>query len=177
MGDTIISVVWMAVCLDGRLMKGWKMSEQIAQRVVETPVETPTSPPDKLSDIKTTTYEHTEKPASLHEVPLINEILEINDDHFNIPEDTKYLNEFILSEIKRQDLEDTKESYKIILDNLVKKTNIPDGLDIYAKLERLSEYAKIQQKLYDVAKEREEFLAKDPNDMTSRELKKYIEGK
>lgn len=148
---------------------------ELAQRVVETPTATPVEPKSEKG-IETTSPEYTEKPASLHD-NLLSELLEINDDHFNIPEDSKFLNEFILEEIKRQELEDTKESFKKILDDLIKRTNTPEGLDIYSKLERLSEFAKIQQKLIDLAQQKEELLKKPIEEMTSKQLKEYIEAK
>lgn len=138
------------------------------------PVEAPAPEPKPEKGIETTTPEYTEKPASLHD-NLIRELLEINDDHFNIPEDSKFLNEFILEEIKRQELEDTRENFKKILDDLIKRTNTPDGLDIYSKLERLSKFAKIQQKLINLAKEKEELLKKPIEEMTAKQLKQYIE--
>lgn len=149
------------------------------QPVPQTTAEAPTTPVDaKVSDEPTVvTHEKKERPPSLSEVPLITKLLEINDDHFNIPEDTKFLNEFILSEMKRQDLDDSEESYKSVLDFLTKKTNVPDGLDLYSKLSQLVEYAKIQEKLYGIMEEREKFLSKKPEDMTSKELKRFIEGK
>lgn len=116
------------------------------------------------------TPETTERPASLSD-PLITKLLEIRDDHFNIPEDTKYINDYIISEIKRRGMDDNESSYKELL-----KSIDNDEDNIYNKLKKMTEIVRAKNKAISIVKEREDLMKKDPKDMTANELKRYIEN-
>jgi len=145
------------------------MPEVLAQRNIPTEIEEP----QKIStDIHPTTIG--EKP--LEKRQYIAELLEIGEasNQFKMPNLIKEIDSFVLDEIRSNKLELSKESYKEIIDGFIKKLNISDKLDVYTKIERLASLIRIQKKLIEAAKEREELLATPAEEMTSKQLKEYI---
>jgi len=145
------------------------MVESLAQRVVP---ETPVVPPVEVST-------ENQPVTSVAEIPLekrqyVKELLEIGEasTQFEMPTLIKEIDDYVLSESGVN-----KDSYKEIIDSFLRKLNIPTGIDIYTKVERLASLIRIQKKLNDSAKEREELLKKQPSEMTSVQLKKFIEMK
>ena len=149
------------------------MPEAIAQRIVEAPVVAQ----EPRSDVKHPTIGTTEK--TLDEAPYIKELFKMGEasGHFEMPKLIGEINEFVLSEIDRQHLKHDRETYEDIVNGFVKRLNIPEGLDLYAKTERLAELIRIQKKLINDMLEREELLKKDPSEMTSAQLRQVIELK
>jgi len=148
------------------------------QPVPQTPVEAPTTPHNERStEQPPVVSEHTEKPPSLSEVPYITKMLEIGEaaGHFEMPSLLKEINEFVLSEFTRTKMEDTSESYKEVVEKYLSRLNLPREIDIYAKIEHLAELMRIDKKLLDAAKLKEELLAKPISELTSAQLKKRIE--
>jgi len=147
----------------------YKMVESLAQRVVP---ETPVVPPVEVST-------ENQPVTSVAEIPLekrqyVKELLEIGEasTQFEMPTLIKEIDDYVLSESGVN-----KDSYKEIIDSFLRKLNIPTGIDIYTKVERLASLIRIQKKLNDSAKEREELLKKQPSEMTSQQLRKFIEMK
>jgi len=145
------------------------MVESLAQRVVP---ETPVVPPVEVST-------ENQPVTSVAEIPLekrqyVKELLEIGEasTQFEMPTLIKEIDDYVLSESGVN-----KDSYKEIIDSFLRKLNIPTGIDIYTKVERLASLIRIQKKLNDSAKEREELLKKQPSEMTSQQLRKFIEMK
>lgn len=155
-----------------------KSDESIAQRV-EPVKEAPVSPVEQSSapTETVTTPETTEKPPTLRENYFV-EMFDIGEakNHFEMPRLLSEINDFVLSEFVRQNLDDTIENYKEVVEHYLDKLKLPDGVDQYTRAEKIHELMMIDKKLIQIAKEREELLKKDPSDMTSAQLRKYIEG-
>ena len=103
----------------------------------------------------------------------ILEIMEIGEskDHFEMPSLIKEIDSFIKSEIERQKMKSNEESYREILDTYLKK--IPDS-DIYAKVEHLADLIRVDRKLVEAMREKEEIMTKDITQLTSKQLERRI---
>jgi len=139
---------------------------------VEPRVETPV-------DKTFTVTNPSEMPPSLYQeakkVPYVLDVLEAPQifKQFDYKYSVSELDRFINSEVSRRGLGDTKDSYKTVLDDLMKNIK---GDSVYMQVDRLIEWARIQSKLIQVAKDKEEFLKKPVEEMTVAELKKVIRG-
>jgi len=69
----------------------------------------------------------------------------------------------------------TKEEYERKFSEIMEQAKIESD-DVYIIVDKLSEFVRIQQKLLDTLKEKEEFEAKDPSEMNSKELRRYLNG-
>lgn len=137
------------------------------------PAEAPAE--EKVSGEKvdqSVSFETTEKPLEME--PYIKELWKVGEasEHFEMPTLLKEINEFVLSEIERNKMEKNRKSYEEIVENYEKKLNLPDGVDIYTKTENILELMKIDMKLLQAVKDKEELLAKPITDLTSAQLKK-----
>lgn len=138
------------------------------------PVEQPSTVIEPKADpIKEISVESIEKPV---ELGYIKEYLKFGESasHFDMPELISEADEFVLSEIKRLEMKSDRKSFEEIVDGLLKKLNLPNNVDDYTKMEKLVDLMRIQKKLVESIKEREDLLNTDPADMTSAQLKKYI---
>lgn len=153
--------------------------ETIAQRV-EPVNQDAVSPVEKTSTPETTyaTHETIEKPPSLLEVPYLAEMFSLGEakDHFEMPSLIAEINSFVLSEFERQNLDDNAESYEEVVNHYLKKLNLPDGIDVYTRVENLVELMRIDAKLLRLAKEKEDLLKKDISELNSSQLKARIEN-
>lgn len=147
--------------------------ETLAQRVVETPETPPAKTPKKEA---TNFVEITEAPLGKG---YIKELLKLGESagHFEMPKLTAEIDGFILSEIERQGFESNKKSYEDMVDEFMKKINLSDTADNYTKVEKLAELVRINKKLVDAMLEREAFMEKDPSEMTSSQLRRFIKEK
>lgn len=147
-----------------------EMSE-LAQRA-ETPVIQDETPAGKIDD---TSYGENEKPLEISEH--IKELWKIGDasEHFEMPVLIKEIDDFILSEIKRDGKELNYKSYEEILSKYEKKLNLPENIDIYTKTELLNELIRIDKKLIEAMLEKEELEKKPIEELTSKQLRKRIE--
>jgi hypothetical protein len=153
--------------------------ETLAQRV-EPIVEAPTIASDEIKGEKspdTQVHETTEKPLEMGEY--IKEMWELGEasTHFEMPQLLSEINEFVLAEIERNKLESNQKSYTEIVKEYEKRLNLPDGIDVYTRAEKVQELMMIDKKLLDAAKAKEELLAKPISELTSSQLRKRIEGK
>lgn len=89
---------------------------------------------------------------------------------FDVKEQTALIDAFI-----REGIEDTRAAYQNALSGL--RRQIKETGDIYTDLAQMKHYVELQMKIRGVLKEKEEFEAKDPFEMSSRELKRYFKGK
>jgi hypothetical protein len=122
------------------------------------------------------TSEYSEPP--LGDGPYLPELWEMGEakEHFEMPSLIKEINEFVLSEIERNKMESNRKSYKEIIDNYEKKLGLPEGIDIYARTEKILSLMKIDMKLLQAVKEKEELLSKPITELTSRQLRQRIEN-
>lgn len=142
------------------------------------PVETPTVDSKEVSGEKvneTTSFEQTEKPLEME--AYIKELWKVGEaeNHFEMKTLLKEINEFVLSEIERNKMESNRKSYEEIVQNYEKKLGLPDGVDVYTRTEKVLELMKIDIKLLQAIKEKEEILSKPITELTSAQLKKRLE--
>lgn len=122
-----------------------------------------------------------ELPPSLyldsHKPPLVLELIGGVSayDHFDMPYLSREINTYILEEITRQELSDTREDYQTVLDRALKHLDLPEGIDVYATVEKLVRYFRIQHKLWTALREKEELMAADPLTLSAPKLKRYLE--
>ena len=136
----------------------------------EEPIEQEkTERSDKQPDF---TPESSERPLGIDK-PYCIELLEITEakDHFEMPKLIKEIDEFVRSEIKRNKMKLDRDSYKKVLEGYLKR--VP-GLDVYSKTERIAELMRIDKKLLDAVREKEDLLEKPVTEMTSNQLRRYI---
>lgn len=148
------------------------MPEVIAQRV-EPIIETePVS--IGVGKVEDKSVEQLEKPLELRKEPYLNEILNIGiaKDHFEMPALIKEIDEFIKSEIERKGL-NGESGYKEIIEDYSKRLKI-DGKDIYTKVELIAEVIRIDKKILDSIKEKEELMAKDITQLSSKQIEKRL---
>lgn len=129
-------------------------------------------PADEVNSFKETT-----KPPSIMGEPYVIDLFELGEakNHFEMPSLLKEIDQFVMSEIERNKLDDSAKSYKEIIDHYLTKLNLPDNVDVYTKTEKVLELMKINKKLLDAAKEKEELLAKPVTELSSTQLKKRFE--
>jgi len=148
-------------------------------RSVEPVKETPPSPPEKREPAGPTiiTPEFTEKPPSLVENHFC-EMFDINEakTHFEMPILLKEINDFVLGEMKRRNLDDTNKSYEEIINHYLDKLKLPDDIDQYTRTEKVHELMMIDAKLIKAMLEKEELLKKPIEELSSKQLRARIEG-
>ena len=154
------------------------MSEQIAQRI-ET--SEPVVAPLQSTEVKETenVFDTVVKPPSIMEQPYLVKMFELGmaKDHFEMPTLIKEVNDFVMSELKRQNLDDNVKSYEEIVNHYLKKLNLPENIDVYTKVEKLIELMRIDKKLLDATREKEELLKKPITELTSKQLEARINAK
>jgi hypothetical protein len=109
--------------------------------------------------------------VELKQPPYIIDLMEAHDAYptFDVEENSKLIDSYIRVEAK----DDTREEYKKILDKIYK--NIKPAGDIYTNLKELAEWVRIQNKLKEALREKEEFEAMDPLDMSARQLRRFLD--
>lgn len=157
-------------------------NENIARRPVEPQPEVKSEPtPFKRSEKQEVIYEDGELLPSEYEIvkkyPLVVDLMGYKEQlsHFDMKPISKEIDIFLREEIKRLGLKDTKEAYQEVLDDYLKKAQIPKESDIYSKIEKLVQFVRIQAKLLKDLKEREDLLKADPATLSSAKLKQLIE--
>jgi len=152
--------------------------EQLAQRVKEEPeIESESKEDLTSSKVTVESLEHKEKPIEMAEY--IKDLWQIGEaeNHFEMKNLLKEIDDFVLSEIKRNEMKESRESYEEIIKKYENRIKLPENVDIYTKTEKIVELIRIDAKLLKALKEKEELLAGDPTKMTSTQLKQYIQGK
>lgn len=110
--------------------------------------------------------------VALGRPPLVVELLHARDAYetFDVKETLAQVDEFI-----RGDIDDSREAYIQAYNGLV--MNLKETDDIYTKISQLKDYVNLQKKIRGIIKEKEEFEAKDPNDMSAEELKRLLNAR
>lgn len=150
------------------------MLETLAQRAQETvtePVESGT--PGKVVD---TTPDHVEKPLEALEKPYLTEIFGMGEaySHFDMESLTNEIDGYVKSEMERQGMESSRKSYQEVIDSYLDRLKLPDNVSVYAKTEKVASLMRINCKLLETLKEKEDFLKSDPTTMSSSQLRRYI---
>lgn len=96
---------------------------------------------------------------------------------FDVEPKSKDIDEYINSEVKRQGLKDSRESYQKVVEAIEKKLGVTEESDLYTKLDKIAEYARIQQKLQAAIKEHEELMAADPLTLPVNKMRKVLQEK
>lgn len=148
--------------------------------VPEQPLTAPA--PEATSPISETVHAHDELPPSLYleanKVPLVLELIGGTSayEHFDMTLLTREVDRYIIEDMERKGLQDMRAEYQNLVDEALKKLDLPDGTDVYTMIEKLVRHFRIQHKLYTALREREELMQKDPADMTSTQLRHYLEA-
>lgn len=122
-----------------------------------------------------------EMPPSLyleaHKTPLVLELLDGTGayEQFDMKPLSQEIDSYVIQELRRLGLEDTRESYQQVLERTIERLKLPEGTDIYATVEKLARLCRIQTKLYSALMEKEELMAADPMELSAAKLKLYIE--
>jgi hypothetical protein len=150
--------------------------ETLAQRVTEAP----TVPVETIKTDTPTVETHStdERPPSLVKIPYIVDMLQIGaaKEHFEMPSLITEINDFVLSEIKRQGGKDDKKTYEEILQKYRDRTRLPEGTDVYSLTEQIAEHIRIDRKLIEAMLAKEELNNKPIEELTSKQLKARIEA-
>lgn len=148
---------------------------------IEKPVHDATSPSNtsKPNEPTIETHETSERPPSLQTEPYLVKMLEIGEakSHFEMPSLLKEINEFVLSEIERQKLDDDNKSYEEVVNHYLDKLKLPEGVDQYLRTEKLNELMMIDKRLIEAMIAKEELLKKPISELSSKQLRDRIEGK
>jgi hypothetical protein len=150
--------------------------EELAQRAVETPVETTEEVHGQVTE---TSGNASERPLALLGRPYLTDMFEMGDayKHFEMEFLTDSINDFVLTELDRTKVPQTKENYQKMIDNYLGKLHLPDDIDIYAKVEKLHDLVKVNRKLVEAVEEKKRLMSMDITDMNSSQLRRYIEEK
>jgi len=155
------------------------MSDETLFRTPTTPTEIKPSqnPSTQPTESVTTPTDSKPNPAeliALGKPPYLAELLEMGKlyNTFGLPEQSLEVDRFIQSEIDRRGMELSRENYDKVLKSIWDKIEHTDS--VYKNTERLRDYARMQTKLLDALKEKEEFEKKDPMEMTASELRRFI---
>ena len=79
-----------------------------------------------------------------------------------------------VDEFIRDGIEDSRTSYEEAFNGI--KANLKETDDIYTLIAQLKDYVRLQSKVRELIKEKEEFEAKDPEIMSAEELKRLLNG-
>lgn len=150
------------------------MSEILATRVTEPVVEVKEN--DTPGIVTDTTLEATEKPLEVLDKPFVTELLELGEslNHFDMKKLSNEIDGYVKEELSFKDIKLSRESYKELVDSYLSRLKLPDGVSVYTKVEQLHKLLGINCKLLQAAKEKQEFLQMSPSDMTSVQLKRYL---
>ena len=115
--------------------------------------------------------------AEIKHRPLMVDLLGYREqlNHFEVKAQSEEIDNFLREEITRLALEDTQKAYNDLLKEYLKKAQINKNMDIYTKIERLLDFVRIQRKLIEAVKEKEDLLKADIKDLNSAQLKRLIE--
>jgi len=141
----------------------------------ETPVSSSTNlekvAPEITGDGKT---EPTPKElVALNRPPYLTDLLEAHQEYstFDIKDQIGEIDTFIQAEMERKGLDDTREDYDKVLKELWKQIK-PSS--VYTNIEQLRDYVRIQQRLIDDLEEKKKFEAMDPQDMSAKQLERFL---
>jgi hypothetical protein len=91
--------------------------------------------------------------------------------HFEMPALLAEINAFLEGELGLK----TEATYGKALTEFVTRLKLRDGVDVYTKVERLASLLRIERKLKEIEREKEELRTKNPEEMSSAQLRRRIE--
>ena len=123
------------------------------------------------------TFTTEERPAEISNVPKVVTVLNIGEakDHFQMPSLINEINDFVLDDLKRNDLDGSTKNYEACINKYLSRLNLPTDIDIYTKIENLAELMKIDKKLLESLEDRKRILEADITELTGDELRRRIE--
>jgi hypothetical protein len=139
-----------------------------------TPVESEPVTQDDKEPIKVNPSAPESEP--ILEPEYVKNFLELGEtsQHFEMPSLIKEIDQFVLSEIDRQGLEKNHKSYEEIINGYLKDLKLPENIDHYTKIEKLNSLMRINKKMIEAMVEKENLMKSDPTQMSSTQLKRYI---
>jgi hypothetical protein len=151
------------------------MPEVLATRVEPQEPAKPdnSAPAGKVTEV---TPEAVEKPLEALEKPYLNDLLSLGEayNHFKMKDLVAETDEAIKEELAYKEVKLSREAYKELIDTYLKKLDLPEGISLYTQVEKLHQLVSINRKLLQATKEKQEFMAMNPADMSSTQLKRYI---
>lgn len=138
------------------------------------------APVEKHAEITEVSFSSDGMPPSLYQeagkLPLVAQNLGIHESYSigSVKKTSDTVDAFILGEITRKGLPDTSKSYESVLSELSERLGLSDSQNAYTKLEKLSQYARVQSLLDDLSADDMRFKETNPADMTASELKRYL---
>jgi len=152
--------------------------------VFKTAVPTPTSVVEDAHPLDPSKADHvagkSELPPSLfgeaHKAPLVASELGLESfiNKFDTKELSFEVDSFINEEIKRLHLKDDPTTYKDLLKQYEHKLGLEDVDDAFIKLEKISQYVRIQQKLLNDMAEHDKLMSMDISELSATKLKKIM---
>lgn len=137
--------------------------------------------PEAASLVTEKVHPHDEMPPSLyleaHKVPLVLDLLGGTTayEHFDMKPLSQEIDRYVIEEVNRLGLDDTKDNYQQVLDEAIEKLKFPKGTDVYALVEKLVRHFRIQHKLYSALRDKEALMMADPMTLSAAKLKLYID--
>jgi hypothetical protein len=110
--------------------------------------------------------------VNLGRPPYITDLLEARMAYetFDVKQQLSEIDSFI-----REGLEDDRVAYENAVKGILAQIGEQDS--VYTRISRIAEYVKLQQKIQGIIKEKEEFEAKSPEEMSADELKRLFKSK
>jgi hypothetical protein len=157
-----------------------KLDVETAPKVATTLTRTKSETVESLSEPSEPVDKITESssdptPGELVGLGLPPYITDLLDAHmayetFDVKEALGEIDEYI-----RESIDDSRTSYEKVFNALI--AQIGEQESVYTSIDRLKEYIQLQKKIRGILKEKEDFEAKKPEDMTTKELERYFNGK
>lgn len=110
--------------------------------------------------------------VSLGRPPYVTDLLEARMAYetFDVKEQLSEIDTFI-----RDGIEDARVAYEQVFRGIMSQVGEQDS--VYTTIARMRDYVRLQNKISGIIKEREEFEAKSPEEMSADELKRYLNGR
>lgn len=160
-------------------MEELSQSSTLTRVAVQKPEIAPTSSTENIK-VDTSSGDGKDEPTpqeliALNRPPYLVDLLEAHDAYgtFDFKDQALEIDTFIQAEMERKELEG-REGYDKVLKGIWKQIK-PGG--VYTNISQLRDYVRIQQKLIDALEEKKAFEAKDPSEMSLKELERYINGR
>ena len=158
-------------------MEELSQSSTLARVAVQKPEIAPTSSTENIK-VDTSSGDGKDEPTpqeliALNRPPYLVDLLEAHEAYgtFDFKDQALEIDTFIQAEMERKELEG-REGYDKVLKGIWKQIKPTES--VYTNTERLRDYVRIQQKLIDALEEKKAFEAKDPPEMSAKELERYL---
>ena len=151
------------------------------EQTPETPVEAVSS--FTKPEHEEVSYEKAEilpsERQELEKMPLLASLWDLGSIYntFDIKPLTREIDLSIIETMQAKKMKDTESSYKEVLDGYLKQLKLPEEMNIYTKLEQLAKIMRVDRKLKDSLKERDELLTADLDKLSSTKIKQLLKLK